>query len=81
MSFQLNQECDIDEGMQRKASRYKIKEEYSKEINKSLLHKYKKEKDGASMSSSLGPVLGNVIMTKIEKKICETIHLIRITKV
>ena len=51
--------------MKRTASRHKIKEEHTKEINKSLLHKNlsfndisSKEKDGASRSSSLGSVFG-----------------------
>lgn len=51
--------------MKRTASRHKIKEEHTKEINKSLLHKnlsfndiISKEKDGASRSSSLGSVFG-----------------------
>ena len=51
--------------MKRTASRHKIKEEHTKEINKSLLHKnlsfndiISKEKDGASRSSSLRSVFG-----------------------
>lgn len=51
--------------MKRTANRHKIKEEHTKEINKSLLHKnlsfndiISKEKDGASRSSSLGSVFG-----------------------
>ena len=60
--------------MKRTASRHKIKEEHTKEINKSLLHKTflsmtllakkKMELQGVLL---WGLSLGNVIMTEIEK--------------
>ena len=36
-----------------------------------------KQKDGASMGPSLGPVLANIIMMELEKKIVETSDRVR----